>query len=64
MPRPKVIVTANHRRSMISRYTVKGQSLEFIARVLGYSTSVVRRTLAENDVEIAGRGRPTYAVTA
>jgi len=48
---------------MISRYTVKGQGLEYIASVLGYSVSVVRRTLVENEVEIAGRGRPTFAVT-
>ncbi len=62
MSRPRVAVTANHRRSIVSRYTVKGQGLEYIALVLGYSVSVVRRTLVESEVEIAGRGRPTYAV--
>ena len=39
-------------------YAVKGQSPEFIARVLGYSTSVVRDVLQEQIAagEIAGRG--------
>ncbi len=59
MSRPRVKVTSNHRRSIVSRYG-KGQGFEMIERALKfvYSISVIRRVLTEEDVKIRGRGRP------
>ena len=60
MPRPKIVVSANHQRSIISRYK-KGDGLVAIGKALGYGVQVIRRVLADGKVKIRKRGRPRVA---
>lgn len=54
----KVNITANQRRSIVSRYTKRDQGLVQIAEETGLGIGVVRRVLTEEDVQLRGRGRP------
>ena len=58
MSRPQTKVPANKVRSIVSRYTKKGEGLAAIAKAVGFGIQVVRRILVENDVKISTRGRP------
>ncbi len=60
MSRLTTRVSANERRSIVSRYN-KGIGLVAIGDHYGYSATVVRRVLTEANVEIRGRGRPVLA---
>jgi hypothetical protein len=57
MARPRIVVSENHRRSIVSRYD-KGEGLRNIGKALGYKLQIVRRVLVENGIEIKDRGRP------
>lgn len=60
MPRPKIEVTANAKRSMVSKYN-KGAGLIALAEEFELSIPVVRRVLVNAGVTIRGRGRPALA---
>ena len=60
MPRPKIKVSVNQQRSIVSRYK-KGDGLVAISEALELGVGVVRRILADGKVKIRKRGRPRLA---
>lgn len=60
MARPKVKVSANQTRSIVSRYG-KGEGLVAISEALDLGVQIIRRILGEQGVEVRGRGRPALA---
>lgn len=60
MGRPKIEVTANQVKAIISRYG-KGLGLVEIGEDLKLGVQIVRRVLVEAKVKIRSRGRPASA---
>jgi len=60
MPRPKIKVSVNQQRSIVSRYK-KGEGLVAISNALKLGVGVVRRVLADGKIKIRKRGRPRLA---
>ena len=57
MARPKISLSANQVRSVVSKYN-KSVGLVTLADEFGYSIPVIRRALRDSKVRIRGRGRP------
>ncbi len=61
MGRPMTTVTANHIRSIVSKYN-KGMGLLDLSDEFPYSVPVIRRVLREKRVRVRKRGRPVLSV--